>query len=204
MNIHRWGRGLTSKFSEFEKRAQFGLMLAAIDKTSHKVLGSVSALRLNQKELPQTWNEATANGTLENNDHKGDALVCAAISVKSNKGRQPSRQEKQKLTLMKLKNYLSSNQDSVVRFHRLPKGGLARGGQLIKILSNARPKDKGALGYNIIFEYPKLNLRPQINSQASIGVQLIEAALLHAYRQKIKTVLAYSRPADLGLFFRNN
>ena len=205
INNQRWGRDLTSQLSEFIKRARFGVLLAAIDKRTQKIMGSVSALRLSQNGLPDTWDEATASGTLENNNHKGDCLVCAAISVKSSQPHEASRKVgRVKLTSAKLKAYLTSNQDSVVRFHRQAKGGYSRGGKLIKVLSRGRPADKAALGYNIIFEYPRITRQPKINPLGSIGVQLIEVALLHAYKQKIKTVLAYSRPADLGLFFRNN
>ena len=205
INNQRWGRELTSQLSEFIKRARFGVLLAAIDKRTQKIMGSVSALRLSQNGLPDTWDEATASGTLENNNHKGDCLVCAAISVKSSQPHEASRKVgRVKLTSAKLKAYLTSNQDSVVRFHRQAKGGYSRGGKLIKVLSRGRPADKAALGYNIIFEYPRITRQPKINPLGSIGVQLIEVALLHAYKQKIKTVLAYSRPADLGLFFRNN
>lgn len=173
-----------------------------------------------------TWDGTTAQGTLSTNNHKGTTMVCVAISVALSKtksaGKSPSakstkwtkstestesakktsvREKKIKLTSQNLKDYLASDQDSVVRFHRRAKGGLATGAKLTKVIPQGRPADQDALGYNVIFEYPQLNKKPAINPSASLGTQLIEAALYYSYQQGIKKIIAYSRPAELSQHF---
>ncbi|AKM79821.1 MAG: AMP-dependent synthetase and ligase [Candidatus Beckwithbacteria bacterium GW2011_GWB1_47_15] len=207
INNQRWGKKLNSNLAEFRKRAENGLLLAAIDKKSHRVVGSVAALQLNKQLLPPTWRKATAAGTLKNHDYKGDSLVCVSISAAQTRDSKPVTRnslkiQKTKLTPAKLKVYLTSDKDNIVRFHRKPKGGFGRGARLIKVLPGGRLEDQDSLGYNIVFEYPKLTHRPRMSQQASIGVQLIEAALIYAYEHKIKHVLAYSRPAELSKYFK--
>jgi acyl-CoA synthetase (AMP-forming)/AMP-acid ligase II len=206
INNQRWGKKLSSSLPEFVSRATHGLLLAALDKKTNKVLGSVSIVRKNLKSLPSTYRQVTQNGTLKNYDHKGDSLVCVAISVVQVQGQNKTRVwsgKKIPLTQARLKAYLNSGQDNVVRFHKKAKGGVNRGARLIKILKNSRPEDLSSLGYNILLAYPRLTKKPRNTVSASVAVQLIEAVMVYAYSQKIKSVLAYSRPAQLGQVFKN-
>jgi hypothetical protein len=74
-------KGLPSTKEEFKSRAQNGKLLGVFDE--EKLLGSLSCVRLNKSDIDllSTWDQATANGTLKNNNPEGDSLLCVAISV---------------------------------------------------------------------------------------------------------------------------
>ena len=93
--------------------------------------------------------------------------------------------------------YIRSGVDPIMRFHQTPKGGFQVGAEILQILPHGRPSDSEALGYNVILKYPELDQEPFINEKASRGIQLVEAALVFAYRKK-KKVYVYSRPAGLS------
>ena len=67
-----------------------------------------------------------------------------------------------------------------------------------------RPQDQDALGFNVLMKYPTLSQKPAINPDASTGTQLIEAALLYAYYQKIKDVYVLTRPAQASEYFEKS
>lgn len=210
INNTRWGRALQSTIQEFTLRAQNGILIGAFD-SQDKLLGTVSALQVAKTDIEKagkygfwtsTWLSLTGKGTLSTHNHKGDALVCAAISVVGSNTKNP-RPGRRKITLTpdRLKGYLSSDLDYVVRFHRKRKGGLKQGAKIVKILPQARREDKDALGYNLLMQYPTLGKEPIVTPNASVGTQLIEAALVYAWQKKLKTVYAYTRPAQLSQYF---
>ncbi|OGY16707.1 MAG: hypothetical protein A2784_02275 [Candidatus Chisholmbacteria bacterium RIFCSPHIGHO2_01_FULL_48_12] len=209
INNLRWGKHLASTLEEFTSRAQNGLLIGAFD-SNHKLLGTVSALRLlDQSDLDQkwthTWAGITGSGTLSTHNHKGDSLVCVAISTQPiHKGDSLPKQvvTLKKLTPVTLKQYLNSDTDPIIKFHRTPKAGLA-GAKIIKILPRSRPQDRDSLGYNVLMQYPTPTKLPTINPDATIGTKLIEAALLYAYQKKLKHIYVYTRPAALGRYFKS-
>jgi len=170
---------------------------------NNQLLGTVSALHLNQVDLNQPWTQTwagiTANGTLSTHNHKGDSLVCVAISVQSTHKGDPLLWQgvtlkKKKLTAAALHAYLASDLDPIIRFHSRAK--------IIKVLPHSRPEDRDSLGYNVLMQYPTPIKTPLINPHATIGTQLIEAALLYAYQKKLKSIFVFTRPAALSRYFK--
>jgi acyl-CoA synthetase (AMP-forming)/AMP-acid ligase II len=212
---HRWGEPLGTTVEILSLAAKNGLLIGAINRRG-EVDGSVQAVIVDGSEIDKivrkdhwasTWKGITGNGTLETNNRVGDSLVCVSISVRSNdkyKKERAVKEGRQKLTAKKLMEYLKSDKDSVVRFHRKAKGGFGKGARLLTVIAGGRKEDKSALGYNLLVEYPKLTMKPKIGTNQSVGSQLIEAAMIWAYNQKLKRVLAYTRPADLGVYFVEN
>ncbi|MBI2010086.1 MAG: acyl--CoA ligase [Candidatus Chisholmbacteria bacterium] len=210
VTIHnsRWEENLKSSLTEFKSRAEHGLLIAALDK-NNQVLGTISALKLFESDLEkpftQTYAGITGNGTLTTHNHKGDSLICVAISSQNLKAKSSKLKanSKEKLTPTLLKKYLSSNLDPIIAFHRRPKAGLKTGATIVKVLKNSRPEDKSSLGYNILMKYPTPEKQPTINPQATIGTELMEAALLYAYQKNLKHIFVYTRPANLAKYFFN-
>ena len=218
INNIRWGKNLKSSLREFTARAKNGLLIGALHKSGNLV-GTVSAIRVNEADLDKigsknhwanTWNGVTGSGTLTTHFHKGNSLVCVAISTEptsmtsASKSEAHAKQTREKLptlTQASLKEYLKGSTDPIIRFHRKPKAGLKTGAKITKIIPRGRPKDKDALGYNLLMKYPSLLRKPKVNPESSIGVQLIEAALLLAFSNKVKSVYAYTRPALLRKHF---
>ncbi|MCH7641164.1 hypothetical protein IID22_03135 [Patescibacteria group bacterium] len=210
INNSRWGKHLQSNLKEFRKRAQNGLIIGVFD--NNQVIGTISALQTNKEELDKignkghwanTWSGITGNGALSPHNRKGGSLVCIAISTKLHtRSKNQKLVTKVKLNANNLKKYLIANEDIVIRFHRKPKARLKTGAKIVKIIPKGRPKDKGALGYNLLMKYPTLKRLPKINRKASVGTQLIEAALIYAYQNSLKHVYVYSRPADLNKHFK--
>ena len=137
---------------------------------------------------------------LSTHNHKGDTLVCVAISVQStHKGDPLPKQgvtlKKKKLTAAALHAYLASDLDPIIRFHSRAK--------IIKVLPHSRPEDRDSLGYNILMQYLTPKKQPIINPSATIGTKLIEACLLYAYQKKLKHIYVYTRPAALGRYFKS-
>lgn len=224
---NRWGKDLAGTKPQFEQRAKHGVLIGCIDNQG-KLLGTISALRIMQTDLDQTgksnfwtstWDGVTGDGTLRTNNHKGDCLLLVAVASLGKKIAQqstasqdhlssvvqlpktPTAQKPIKLDEQHLNDYLHSHQDPVLSFHYSAKGGLDEGARFVKALPHARPDDMDSLGYCVLVEYPVLNQTPSINQQASLGSQLVEAALLFAYQQGIKHVFAYSRPVGLSKCF---
>ncbi len=207
INNKRW-YPLTSTEKEFRIRSKNGFLIGALN-FNNNLLGTVSALRANNIEaLKKTkWDRLTDKGTLSTNNPDGKALVCVAISTlrKENKSdNHKSRKKKVNNILLKkladkyLDDYLKSNIDPIVRFHKKPKGGLKKGAKLISVIKGGRNKDKDALGYSILFAYPEINnARILFSENSSVGTQLIEAVLMFSQQLGIKHVFAFSRPAGL-------
>ncbi|MBI3379627.1 acyl--CoA ligase [Candidatus Gottesmanbacteria bacterium] len=196
--------GLPAALSEFKGRAKNGILLGAFEE-KEGLVGSISCLRIDLEKVKKykTWMEATNNGTLKNNNSKGDSILCVAISMKTNH-RQQITNNKQKIKNNKLeklakqyiKFYVTSGKDYVINFHMKPKGGLP-GATVWKILENGRKDDKESMGYNVIMEYPKPGKNQKIikSKNTAPSVTLIEEVLSYAQKQGIKNVIAFSRPS---------
>lgn len=95
--------------------------------------------------------------------------------------------------------YLRKKIDPVIEFHRRPKAGWKQGAKVVKVVKNARPGDTPALGYGVMMEYPEFAKMPppKISAEASLGVQLVEAAMILGKRQGFARVRVLSRPVGL-------
>lgn len=209
INNSRWK--IKSSIKKFRLQAKNGILIGAFDFKGN-LLGTLSALRTSKKKLDSigkknrranTWAGITGNGTLSTHNNKGIALICVSITTKSDSTSsfsEPS-EKKNKLTKKSLVDYLKSDKDSVINFHKKPKGGQGQGAEVVKVIENGRPEDKEALGYNILMQYPTPKKLPELNSRSSIGSQLIEAALNFAYQKNLDYIYVYTRPSGLSQFF---
>ncbi len=206
INNKRW-LGLSATLREFIARATNGLVLGIFE-DKEGLVGSLCCVRLPMIKVNKltNWNEATANGTLANNDPNGDTFLCIAISVALRsdlvKKQGPTFTQNQEKALRKLAKlhitaYVNSKLDHVLEFHRKPKGGLP-GAKVWKILENGRTDDKESMGYNVLMKYPEITKEVKIvrSNSASPSVHLIEHALFYAKEHGIQNVVAFSRPAD--------
>ena len=84
----RWGVTLAGSKEQFIERATHGVLIGCID-DNQQLLGTISALRINQSDLdhagkPQhwtsTWVGVTGKGTLITHNHKGDSLLLVAVA----------------------------------------------------------------------------------------------------------------------------
>lgn len=192
INNDRWV-GLPATVEEFTSRAKHALLFGVFEETEGLV-GSLSCVQLN--DIPSTWNNATANGTLKNQNPKGNTLLCVAISVKSYSHKKVDLKKINVDASKYIEDYVNSGKDHVLSFHAKPKGGI-RGATVWKILENGRPDDKESMGYNVLMKYPKILTKTKIipTKSAPPSVLLIEHALLYAKKHGIPNVIAYSRPA---------
>src|SRR3989344_5543383 len=205
INNLAWGKNMESSLDEFTSRAGNGILIGAVDHGG-KLQGSISALKTTKEELEKypSYQETTGNGTLKTHNRKGDILICVAISTPPAKTHEANSIVREKLTPEGFENYINSLKDYVIRFHSKPKGGFEKGAEVIKILPDFRPQDQDALGFNVLMKYPTLSQKPAINPDASTGTQLIEAALLYAYYQKIKDVYVLTSPAQASEYFEKS
>lgn len=198
-------KGLPSTKAEFKSRAQNGKLLGVFDE--EKLLGSLSCVRLNKRDIDllSTWDQATADGTLKNNNPEGDSLLCVAISVVG-KERGNDYQNLQlsnigELAEKEIGEYISSGHDYVLNFHSKSKAGV-EGAKLYKIIKNGREDDTDSVGYNVIVKYPEINPETKLISDpnASASMKLIEFAIFYANESGIKNIYAFSRPAGFKNF----
>ena len=175
-------------------------------------------IKINQAELAHaeekghwtsTWDGITGAGKFTTSNHKGDTLLLVAVSTQSSQATVTptplSSAEKEQLaqasTTQKLHQLITAYQDPVLAFHATAKGGFTQGAKIKSILPQARPADLEALGYCVLMSYPPFTAlnknQPKINLKASFGTQLVEAAMIWAYQQKLQQVFAYSRPSSL-------
>ncbi len=203
INNDRW-HGLPSTLEEFTARAKNGILWGAFEE-KEGLVGSLSCIQLpfSVVDRLKTWDEASARGTLANHDPKGDIFLCVAISVRSSSNNVTMKQynnvrdEQLKLLAKKhIKEYVNSDRDHVLSFHRKPKGGIA-GATVLRILENGRPDDTEAMGYNILMRYPTIAEGTTVirSNAPSPSILLIEHALLYAKKKGLKEVIAFSRPA---------
>jgi len=209
INNKRWG--VKAKRAEFEARARNGYVIGVFDEDEN-LQGILSALQISEKKLnkAQTWNEVSGNGTLQTNDPKGEVLLCISISVEiSQDGMESLNKTRKRIAKNKLHllaegvvdEYVKTNLDNVIRFHRKPKGGMKEGARVTKIIPQGRPEDSDALGYNILMEYPDIEKSTGIikSKHDSPSVLLIEQAMMLAKEKGCKRVIAFSRPAQFRL-----
>lgn len=194
-------QGLPAPVDEFKQRSKNGLLLGAFKETG-EVIGSISCLRIGEPEIKsfKTWNEASGSGSLENNNPKGDSLLCLAISVAGRplekKKTLGNKKHLAKLAKKEIENYVNLGVDYVLNFHQKSKAGID-GAKIFKILENGRAEDKDSLGFNVIVKYPKISKGTKLthNLNASASIKLIEYVLNYAKEQGIENVYAFSRPA---------
>jgi len=132
LNNSRWPVSITAE--KLRAVAQNGYLLGAFDEKDG-LCGTLSALKISSKKLRRikTWNEATSNGTCKNYDPKGDVLLCISITTANNK-KYPrlAAIPPQKLADTFVKEYLKTNLDNSVSFHKKPKGGMRRGARITR------------------------------------------------------------------------
>jgi len=172
----------------------------------------LSALQTTREKLEEvkTWGEATGQGTFQTHDPTGEVLLCASITVDSEGvQKSPTMQSlasnakkpgfiSQELADRAIGDYLETNLDNVIRFHRKPKGGMEKGGEVARVLAQGRPEDGDAMGYNVLIEYPEIGPHTKIvkTKNASPSILLIEQAMLLAKEKGCSKVAAFSRPAQ--------
>jgi len=201
INNKRWP--VASTFEEFELRAANGYLIGVFD-DEENLLGTLSALQVLKEDLQKakTWDEATSRGTFKNQNVKGEILLCAAITVDSEgETVQAEKRVPQELADKVIKHYVQTNLDNVIRFHGKPKGGMAKGAEVIKILPQGRPEDKDAMGYNVLVEYPDMGKQKKIvrSKNAPPSFLLIEQAMVLAKEKDCTKVVAFSRPGQFAL-----
>ncbi|MFZ1721658.1 MAG: class I adenylate-forming enzyme family protein, partial [Microgenomates group bacterium] len=136
---NRWGSHLAGSLLDFIQRAQNGALIGAFD-AQNNLLGTISAVRLKKEDILQskdpnywsaTWDGITGNGTLNTNNHKGNALLLVSVAVAS-KSKHPALPKKPpvaispellKKSIQNLQKYANSGTDSVLKFHARPKAG---------------------------------------------------------------------------------
>lgn len=192
--------GLPATIGEFRQRARNGFLFGAFEEKG-ELVGSISGLRMNMDKLKKVkiWREASGDGTLINHDPSGGTLLCVAISVKSKKDyprnwNKISENKLKKFAKKNIKDYVDSNKDYIINFHKIPKGGLS-GAEVWRILESGRLDDKDAVGYNVLMRYPKINKKVMRSHNTSPAIMLIEEVLYYAWQNGIKNVIAFSRPA---------
>ena len=210
INNKRWG--VKAKRAEFEARARNGYVIGVFDEDEN-LQGVLSALQISEKKLAkvQTWNEVSGNGTLQTNDSKGEVLLCISISIRllREDKMESLNKAKKRITPDKLHflaerivdEYVKTNLDNVIRFHRKSKGGMKEGAKVTKIIPQGRPEDSDALGYNVLMEYPEIEKSIGIikSKQDSPSILLIEQAMMLAKEKGCTKVMAFSRPAQFRL-----
>lgn len=213
INNERW-TGRPATLDEFSRRARYGILLGIFD--GHKLVGSLSALALKKTtgETVTTWKDATANGTLESHDSRGEILFCVAISVKAppNFVKQPTKHfppqaeiELRKLARNHIETYVNQGNDPVLDFHRKPKGGFLTGATRGRILENGCPEDLESMGYNVFMEYPPIEKEAEIPlTENEPAFQLIEMGFKLAQQLDISQVTAFSRPVGFRKYLRVN
>ncbi len=95
----------------------------------------------------------------------------------------------------KIEEYINSDYDHVLNFHRQGKAGLP-GAKVWKILEGGRKEDQSSMGYNVLMKYPSVDSAKLVRSNVQRpSILLIENALLYAKEKGIKEVVAFSRPS---------
>lgn len=205
-----WSNGLQLNTHALMVQIQNGVMLGIFSRSEIKLLGFIQGFRIPfvalQKRLPwtQSWDGITAQGSFVMDDPDADCLVCVNI-VREKTARdngQQQTQEKMLLSSGAFQDYLRSDKDPSIRFHLKPKGGYKDQPTIMQVLPQGRPKDEDALGYNVLFLYPKIDKEPVLTQEASPTIQLVEAAMIYCHAQHIPHLVAYSRPLFLSRYFR--
>ena len=203
INNKRWP--VASSQKEFEQRAKNGYLIGVFNEEGD-LLGTLSAFQTTRDRLAEvkTWDEATGKGTLQTHNPAGEVMLCASITVVDQSLASNVKKPgfiSQELADRVIGDYLKTNLDNVLRFHRKPKGGMEKGGEVTKILPQGRPEDADAMGYNVLVEYPEIDRRKRIlkTKDFTPSVLLIEQAMQLAKEKGCAGVVAFSRPAQFRL-----
>lgn len=207
IHTKRWGSVLSINTQTVTEASKNGVVIAAIEKNTEKVMGSVFMLKMNKKDIEENkkWTRSydgiTDNLTLKSSNFDGNAYVLVSIStegkpyISSVSNTVTQYNQYSMLAEKYIEEYIKSGKDDVLTFHSQPKFGMKDGARVIRILAQARPKDYEAMGFNVLMQYPQLHSSGEISAQASLGTQLIEAAFLYAIQNNIHMMYAYSRPS---------
>lgn len=212
----RWGEalGLTEK-AAFQAAAN-GIVIGAIEKETGKLVGSAFALQFSTADMEDnadwlsTYDSATANLTLKTHNPHGDAVLFATIST-DGKPFAPSTQQNDSAYQQLLATapqyidqYLATNTDPVLNFHRQPKAGMQQGAEIFRTIPQARPADVEAMGYCVIMRYPPLRRTVAVQKTSSLGTQILEAGMMYAAQRGITAAYAYSRPSGFLRWLQQN
>lgn len=187
-------KGLALDLETITHRAINGFVIGAFENA--KLKGVLTGFRIKESLVKngKDWTEITGSSKFTTFDPHGEvALLCSAASATSTEanenitaGKTPSEKEVQ--------DYISSNKDFVVKFHKRAKAGFGEGAHLYRVILNGNPKDLQSLKTVVCFEYPPLESlkKPQF-TEDKIGFGLVEAAIIFAKSQGAKKTIALSR-----------
>lgn len=210
-NVH-WEEPLRITQEVFGQWVGKGVVFGILNQyQGNSLVGTLACNRLSLDQFNQgsTYNEITANGTLENYDSRGNVLVPFAITTIDSPppfdiSLKDEKVEKELRTLA-LKNivwYAYEGSDRVLKFHKKPKGGFEKGASVYNILLDSRPEDRAAMGISIALKYPELLKGVTIVSRNpnKPNFLLIEEAMRWAIGQGIPNIMPFSRPSGFRDF----
>jgi hypothetical protein len=189
-------------------------VVAPLDRELLEEAREIHNLRWHPMNMDQeTWREFcglriivgainTTSGRLEGSivveDNTENTMTLVALSTRGKGFPLPSYQSLPHATVGDVRLYLSKYGDPVVSFHRSAKGGFPFGAHVIGIIPCARPDDIASLGYGVLMRYPSLTTAtPRLTPDASLGVQLVETAMIVAKQSRKLEIEALTRPAGL-------
>jgi long-chain acyl-CoA synthetase len=189
---------LTVALDTYRKEVSKQFILIALDQRG-KLAGQIAFIRTNLSEEALLKTKHADLLSSEVSNRNGSAFVCISICSADYKfkliplaSHVPDREE--------VRAYLIAGKDPVFKFHQRVKGGLAKGAELIDVISEGRPTDTSSLGYTMLLKYPAPSQDVRITDDAPVSNQLIEAVFLLGNDIGIKDVYAYSRPGGLAAY----
>jgi long-chain acyl-CoA synthetase len=215
MYFVRWGAALSISRETLEEAVKRGVVIGAFTRERSIPKGILFAEAISRQDLVEMpewmriYDSVTDSLRLSRHSETGDALLLVGIATEgAGFERYDSIDEARYAQLKSLgeshiEEYLERKRDPVIGFHHRAKGGLSSGAEVMRVLKDARPKDRAALGFSVIMRYPIIT-HPRISEDASVGVQLIEAAFIYAVNSGIREVFAYSRPAGFLRWVKEN
>lgn len=194
---------LTLDMKEFRAFVSHFPTIAAID-TEKKILGMVSFVKtaLTDDKLSMlTYADILHGKADEDQTASSENMSLVCISICSATYKHHSFTKVQSVpSPQQVEAYLFEGKDGVYNFHITPKGGFAKGASLVRLLPNARPEDKSAVGYNMLMKYPEIRQSVRISPTAPVSQQLIEVVMKLAEYLEIPYVSAFSRPGGLARY----
>ncbi|MBI3366871.1 acyl--CoA ligase [Candidatus Roizmanbacteria bacterium] len=190
-------KGLEINLTILKHRATNGFVIGGFKKNN--LVGVLTGFFANEALLRtgKNWNEISGKGLFTRGNPKGSVVVLSSAASLSSAGKTVNTKKSPKtknLDIKKIDQYIGSNQDFVVRFHKRPKAGFQKGAHVYRIISNGNPKDRESLGIVVMFEYPSLKkLNKHQFTDNKIGLGLVEAAIRYAKEQGKEKVIALSR-----------
>jgi hypothetical protein len=218
VSIHntRWGEALGLTVETARQAVANGIVVGAIDKKTWQLSGSAFALQLSAADMEKnadwlsSYDSATGNLTLKTHNADGDAVMFVTISTEgkpfspSTDQNDPAYQQLLAKAPQYIDEYLSTNSDAVLNFHRQPKAGMQNGADIFRIISQARSADVEAVGYCVVMKYPPLPETTSVQETSSLGTQILEAGMAYAAQRKITIAYAYSRPSGFLQWLNQN